>query len=158
MPATDGAESLPAEPGTYVLVMQIDHQRELSVGRLGTLTLQPGYYLYVGSAQGPGGLKARVERHCRTAKKQHWHIDYLTSAAPVIETWAQTGPSQEHAWAARLGEHLEIACDRFGASDCRCISHLFRSPEKPDLNALRLSRYDTRQVNPCNMLSRSPSM
>ena len=52
--------------------------------RFGKLTLAAGQYAYVGSAHGPGGLRARVGRHLRAEKPLHWHIDYLTAALPVM--------------------------------------------------------------------------
>jgi len=41
------------------------------------LDLLPGYYIYIGSAFGPGGVRARMLRHLRADKPKHWHIDYL---------------------------------------------------------------------------------
>jgi Uri superfamily endonuclease len=49
--------------GTYALVFTAKRKKRLIIGKLGTLTLQPGYYVYVGSAFGPGGLKARIGHH-----------------------------------------------------------------------------------------------
>jgi len=102
------------------------------IGRLGNIQLRPGFYIYVGSAQGPGGIKARVTRHRRRNKKLHWHIDYLRRHTALIETWALAGTANhEHNWAAALAAHYPIAMPRFGASDCRCGSHLFYSPDRP---------------------------
>ena len=67
----------PAEPGTYFLVLRCSSTRAVRVGRLGTMRLLPGYYLYVGSAYGPGGLRARIGHHCHPADRLHWHVDYL---------------------------------------------------------------------------------
>ena len=72
----DGLHSL---PGTYVLVQRFSKRLEISVGKLGVLEAQPGFYVYVGSALGPGGLAARVGRHCRREKILRWHVDYLRS-------------------------------------------------------------------------------
>src|ERR1017187_2023294 len=46
-------------PGTYVLVLRCSSNRTIRVGCLGSIRLRPGYYLYVGSGFGPGGLRAR---------------------------------------------------------------------------------------------------
>jgi len=54
-----------AEPGTYALLLKLDKQERITVGRLGTFDFPAGYYLYVGSALGPGGLQARLARHRR---------------------------------------------------------------------------------------------
>ena len=125
--------ALPAAAGTYVLVMQSRKAARIKIGRLGTLDLQPGFYLYVGSAQGSGGIAARVNRHRRRNKKLHWHIDYLRRHTTLVETWFRTGPSCEHEWAAMLSEHYDCARIRFGASDCRCPAHLFFSAQQPTL-------------------------
>ena len=54
-----------AEPGTYALLLRLDKQERITVGKLGTFDFPVGYYLYVGSALGPGGLRARLARHRR---------------------------------------------------------------------------------------------
>ena len=48
-----------AEPGTYALLLKLDKQEKITVGKLCTFDFPAGYYLYVGSALGPGGLQAR---------------------------------------------------------------------------------------------------
>jgi Uri superfamily endonuclease len=48
-----------------------------------SVSLVPGRYIYAGSAYGPGGLKARVSRHMRRAKRSQWHIDQLTKTGKV---------------------------------------------------------------------------
>lgn len=122
---------LPALPGTYVLVIDVPHPLRLVVGRLGCIGFIPGRYLYVGSARGPGGLRARISRHVRTERRQHWHIDALTDAAPVTEVWYDDGARRlECAWAALLAGMPGCASPvpGFGASDCACSTHLFLPP------------------------------
>jgi len=58
-----------AEPGTYALILVAEEQQSAEIGKLGALDVQPGFYVYVGSARGPGGLKARIARHTRSEKK-----------------------------------------------------------------------------------------
>ena len=48
-----------AHPGTYALMLQADRRQTVQVGRLGQLAVEPGCYVYVGSALGPGGVRAR---------------------------------------------------------------------------------------------------
>jgi hypothetical protein len=66
--------------GTYVLVLQLYQLIKIEIGRLGLISFEPGYYLYTGSALGPGGLSGRISQHLRqkTQKRSHWHIDALT--------------------------------------------------------------------------------
>ena len=52
-----------------MLVLQSMHEQSILVGRLGTLDVHPGTYVYVGSAFGPGGLRARTNRHASANKK-----------------------------------------------------------------------------------------
>ena len=68
---------IPGEKGVYTLLIKIGEKIEADVGALGRVKLDEGYYLYVGSALGPGGLKARISRHFRKSKKLKWHIDFL---------------------------------------------------------------------------------
>lgn len=127
--------------GVYGLV--VEGHGQTSVGQLGMVSFD-GVYVYVGSAQGPGGLPGRIERHHDVAlevkRTRHWHIDYLLGSGEWIGAYgAETAdPGAECALARELGRHVEQAHIGFGASDCRCASHLFRIPARdpvPLLNA-----------------------
>ena len=74
----------PNAPGTYALILAADFRQESSVGRVGSLVVQPGFYAYAGSARGAGGLAARIARHLRYEKSLHWHVDYLRAVTRVI--------------------------------------------------------------------------
>jgi Uri superfamily endonuclease len=126
---------IPARPGTYVLLMAATQRRRLTIGRLGALAVREGCYCYVGSARGPGGLRARLRHHLGTARRLHWHIDYLRRAARPVAAWFSDDPScSEHAWAdiLRAMPGASIPLRRFGASDCKCNSHLFWFATPPD--------------------------
>ncbi len=137
-PATDSSliktAPIPPLPGTYVLVLKLTQDRRIPVGRLGEVPLRAGYYLYVGSARGPGGLCARLRRHLRRDKPAHWHIDSLRQWAEPVEVWFVTS-SEPHEcdWRALLQQAagLALPLPGFGASDCRCRSHLLYSPRRP---------------------------
>jgi Uri superfamily endonuclease len=67
-----------------VLVLRLDTPQTIAIGRLGSIDFPVGWYLYVGSAHGPGGLHARLARHRRRlggTKRAHWHVDYLREHA-----------------------------------------------------------------------------
>ena len=66
-----------ARPGTYALLLGLDEPVELEVGRLGRIHFGSPFYLYFGSAFGPGGLVARLQHHLRPARRPHWHVDYV---------------------------------------------------------------------------------
>lgn len=121
-----------ATPGTYILVIELDHATRVSIGHLGTYDFYEGYYLYVGSAL--GGLSSRVTRHLQREKRVHWHIDYLLQVAGVTEVWSRVGHERlECAWAEALGKsgQVEQVVRGFGSSDCECWSHLFYCAERP---------------------------
>jgi Uri superfamily endonuclease len=136
--ATDGAAAinLARAPGTYALVLENARPARLAVGRLGSIDLRAGCYVYVGSALGPGGLQARVGRHLGPTRGVHWHIDYLKRAARIVEVWYVLDPiRREHAWAEALGglAGASIPVPGFGASDCTCAAHLFHFQSVPRL-------------------------
>ena len=109
-------------------------EEEIAVGKLGSFALPAGYYLYVGSAQGTGGLSARLARHRRRDKKLHWHIDYLLEHAQLVEVWSAASTDKlECLWAqaARELPDSQIPVPGFGASDCYCPSHLIYLARKP---------------------------
>ena len=114
-------------PGTYALLLRSDRRAKVRIGRWGRLDIGPGHYIYVGSALGPGGVRARVSRHCRGVKSRHWHIDYLRAFAKPVAVCCSYDPARlEHRWAKILETMADMApILGFGCSDCRCTSHLF---------------------------------
>ncbi|GAB6138540.1 GIY-YIG nuclease family protein [Halanaerobaculum tunisiense] len=127
-------ETISSQPGTYILLLKATREKKIQVGSFGPLDLEQGYYVYVGSALGPGGVQSRVNRHAQKDKKSHWHIDYLREATELLEIWYTYSQDRyEHRWANVL-ESLPavfIPLSGFGASDCKCQSHLFYFKEYP---------------------------
>jgi Uri superfamily endonuclease len=118
----------PAAPGAYILLLRLDTTIYPEIPRFPNAVLTPGWYVYAGSANGPGGLRARINRHLRKGKSRHWHIDHVSEAAAEIMVHAQTG-GQECALLDDFQRQHEcdIPIPGFGSSDCRtCISHLSR--------------------------------
>ena len=129
---------LPDQPGTYVLILRLSRPTTVSVGRLGRFRFPAGWYTYVGSAHGPGGLVARISRHLCSPKPRHWHVDYLRIHGQPVEVWYTVEPQKrECAWAEALFTlpGASIPAPRFGASDCHCRAHLIHFTEPPDLAA-----------------------
>ena len=124
-----------SESGTYALILRSHSKGIVQVGRWRQIELQQGYYVYIGSAFGPGGVKARVLRHCRRKKSRHWHLDYLQEfMCPVFAWYSHRTRRLEHEWAQVLHEmSCMSAIQGFGCSDCRCYSHLFHTSHAPDL-------------------------
>ena len=119
--------------GTYVLVLKNYSSQEVEIGQWGTLDLSPGYYLYIGSAFGPGGVFSRVARHCRKEKRKHWHIDFLREKTTLLAIWVDHSPFRlEHDWAKGATRMKGLIPVRgFGCSDCQCDAHLFFSEVIP---------------------------
>ncbi len=129
-PASSGVEKLPRSPGVYALVLLLEEPAAVKVrGRV--FRLEPGCYVYVGSARGPGGLRARIARHTASEKRVKWHVDQLTSGAAELAcvVYSRAGVRE-----CALVPHLERLgfehpAPGFGSSDCRsCRSHLLRCP------------------------------
>lgn len=122
------AVSLPHNmTGTYVLIFYLKKAEEKSIGSLGNILFKKGIYAYVGSAMGKNGIYNRVGRHIRENKKIRWHVDYLQ--LPVREVWiSEPGCKAECSWANLLSTLSGSLVKNFGASDCKCCSHLFYFP------------------------------
>ena len=134
---------LPATPGSYVLVLRLEHPVMLTVGRMGCFPLLPNDYLYVGSARTRGGIAARVGRHLKPAseKRARWHIDHLTAIAPIVAVLAEPHSKWERRecqWVATLLSQNGVGrpIPRFGSSDCNCRTHLLRWPEPVRMDEL----------------------
>lgn len=133
---------LPRQPGTYILVLEPIVRGVVHVGRLGAMHLRAGRYLYIGSAQGPGGLGGRVNRHLRSSlglAPRHWHIDHILPCAQVREVWFAGGERRECDWARQLEAErcATLPLAGFGSSDCQCTSHLVHVSSPATLPRLR---------------------
>ena len=130
------AMELPEAKGTYVLIASMAQMKRVGFGSLGAHGIVPGFYAYVGSAFGSGGLRARIGHHLESTAEPHWHIDYLLGVAEPIEVWYTTENQKlEHHWADLLenAPQFRIPIPRFGSSDYHRSrsSHLFFSKRRP---------------------------
>lgn len=126
--------------GFYILILHLKRTKVISVGKLGKCSFPAGYYTYVGSALGPGGLAARLKHHMYSTATPHWHIDYLRPRARPVEIWVSKFEEHlEHLWAAILNQLNEtVRCFKgFGCSDCKCPSHLFYFPGRPSFHIFK---------------------
>ena len=109
--------------GSYILLIHLDEDKNIQIGRLGELFFKKGYYAYVGSAM--NGIEQRVQRHLRPSKKTHWHIDYLLRYAEIKNVFYKENPEREECMTAeKLNQKLRNI-QKFGCTDCKCNSHLF---------------------------------
>ncbi len=127
---------LPVAKGTYILIAHAAQLKRLEIGSLGKFDIVPGFYAYVGSAFGAGGVRGRIGHHLESTAEPHWHIDYLLRVATPVEVWLTTADRKlEHHWAELLEEApgFRAPIPRFGASDYHRsrISHLFYSKRRP---------------------------
>jgi len=119
--------------GVYCLLFTVPGCR-VRVGALGELTLAPGWYIYVGSALGPGGF-SRVRRHLRVHRegtdRPHWHIDHL-SRHPGVRLRARVCADTDRRMECELARTIGgDGVEGFGCSDCRCSSHLLYRTADP---------------------------
>ncbi len=120
--------------GHYVLVLRLMEEKTIEIGRLGSFNFLQGYYCYVGSAQGPGGLAGRVGRHLGGKGTSRWHVDYLRRFANPFQVWLVRSEKRlECLLAQKLGQLQggPVPVAKFGSSDCKCPSHLYHFLDIP---------------------------
>jgi Uri superfamily endonuclease len=121
----------PAPSRLYAVLTRVPRRTSLPVGSLGTVTLERGWYAYIGSAV--RAREARVSRHLARDKRLRWHADYLFAAFPAEGAWLVDGAAGECELAGALAAlpGAERSPRRFGAGDCRCAGHLIRLTRRP---------------------------
>ncbi|MFC2054130.1 DUF123 domain-containing protein [Chloroflexota bacterium] len=145
---------IPPEPGTYALELSLYQPQRITIGRLGEINFPQGEYIYVGSALGPGGLRARLGRHLHKNNFSYfWHIDYLKRNAETRSLYylikspcaihLDSSRTQDKSalplkpvecvWSQTLSAipYANIPAPGFGASDCHsgCRAHLIHFPQ-----------------------------
>jgi len=124
--------------GTYILILKLEKDTQVRVGRLGNINFKAGFYLYTGSAFNSGGLNARLKRHLSTNKKIQWHIDYLREKCSVEEIIISHAKEKlECIWADKLTRSTDYSIPGFGCSDCKCRSHLFYFKDSSGLEIVK---------------------
>ncbi len=132
--------NMPSVSGAYVLLLSKAAPETIVIGKRGRFFFPEGFYAYIGSAFGPGGLCARVNRHLSKNKRLHWHIDYLLKRTRIREIWAgENHVKREHEWAKIWANSPDatVAVSGFGSGDCRCPAHLFHFFKYPQMNTFK---------------------
>ena len=141
--------------GVYVLILKIEEEKSINIGKMGRITFEKAYYAYVGSAM--TGIH-RLKRHLRNLKirnikNKHWHIDFIIPHCKFIEwLFAECSePGKEEKLAISLSKRLDYV-EGFGASDSRAPSHLFKDSELKQLKrevikALKFTKLKNFQTN-----------
>ncbi len=129
--------------GSYILLIKLDKNISINVGKLGKLEFFKGFYVYVGSAL--NGLKQRINRHLRKNKNIHWHIDYLLNFAKISDIYYFENSVKDECIIANNFEKKLHNVKDFGSSDCKCKSHLFYGnlkDIKSIIKKLKLNKYN----------------
>ena len=127
--------------GSYLLLLFLEKEKVLQVGKLGTFTFQKGWYCYVGSAM--NNLQARIERHLKIEKKLRWHIDCNTKTSwertfssistmisPSLKRPTEALPSRTCRWAATARASLGLELPVKSIADSSNISILGATKQK----------------------------
>ena len=95
--------------GSYILLINLENDKSIQIGKLGNIFFNKGFYTYIGSAQ--NGLKQRINRHLRSDKKYHWHIDYLLQYAKIKGIYIKDNNQNEECnIAKKLNENFLSIC------------------------------------------------
>jgi Uri superfamily endonuclease len=132
--------------GTYLLMMELQHQTTIHVGKLGRISFNKGWYVYVGSAL--NGLDQRIKRHLRAEKKLHWHIDYLLPFTAIVGVYYKENNKKEECTIADLFKQNLTNIPGFGCSDCYCASHLFYGSCEEIINVVKTLPLKSYMVHP----------
>ncbi|MFH1194460.1 MAG: GIY-YIG nuclease family protein [bacterium] len=131
--------------GIYLLEIAAKSEFKIGIKKFSQITLPAGFYYYTGSAQ--KNLINRIERHIRSKKVIHWHIDHLTTNKSCSIKSILLFPDRDKNFECDLISILlkdfdfKINLAGFGNSDCdRCESHLLFSKRKINYNHF-ISRY-----------------
>ncbi|MGQ9759405.1 MAG: GIY-YIG nuclease family protein [Candidatus Methanomethylicaceae archaeon] len=116
--------------GVYALLMHLTAPCSLEIGNR-QYNLDPGVYVYAGSALGPGGVAGRLKRHFKTftthTTKRHWHIDHLLPiSASLAAVFSNSQTNMECALVLSLKQLGLCVVKGFGNTDCKsgCMGHL----------------------------------
>ncbi len=131
----DHASDLPTCKGAYILWITLAESTALPP-RFGDTVLQPGHYLYLGSAHGPGGIRARCARHLKRDKTRHWHVDWLTTRAETTRAFAAPHGSECNLTVSlSKAFNLKAPVKGLGSSDCtHCHAHVLCVPGEIEPN------------------------
>jgi sugar fermentation stimulation protein A len=129
----DFIDSQLKDRGVYLLVIYLPQDKKIKIGNLEEIYFKEGYYVYIGSAK--RGLSKRIERHKRKSKKLHWHIDYFLQKAKILnDIPIITNFKRECFLVEKILQISDNFIQKFGSSDCSCISHLFYFKYNPLTN------------------------
>ena len=133
------AQEFQPRKGTYAALFALPRPTYFSaIGRAGrflTVTSESGYFVYVGSAFGSGGVLAHIQNHARHATNILWHLDSVRAAMALAKIWFTfDSTKRECAWSNLLHNVLggSVPVPGFGAAECdRCPAPFYHFVERP---------------------------
>ena len=117
-------ESINPEHSFYTIYLILNSDYDITIGKLGSFHFKQGIYIYVGSAK--KNILQRIKRHQEIEKKYHWHFDYLRPYGSITKIITYDRSFTECGLADKIRKEVDgrIPVKGFGASDCKCGSHL----------------------------------
>jgi Uri superfamily endonuclease len=125
--------------GTYILLMYLDNNKKIKIGKNINIKFKKGWYIYIGSAL--NSLKPRIIRHYQSTKKFHWHIDYFLKHAQIKKVYIKQGTIKEECLVASKFFKNFLAIPKFGCSDCFCKTHLFTGDKENLFQIIKKSQF-----------------
>lgn len=116
--------------GNYLLLLKNEGPANGTVGALGKIFFQQGFYLYAGRHK--KDVFSRIAHHRTGRKKTHWHLDYLSDYMKVVADFPLVESNKSECDLVKT--FLPLADNTiygFGASDSDCESHLLYFRDDP---------------------------
>ena len=132
--------------GSYILLIKLAEAQAIKIGRRQNIYFPGGGYAYVGSAM--GGFKSRLSRHLQRNKKLHWHIDYLLPRASISSIILCEAEDRVECVIAQALSRQFDSVPGFGASDCKCQSHLFFSADESQMKSIIMTTLNELGMQP----------
>ncbi len=108
-----------------MLLIEINKNEFIKIGKGGNFKLEKGYFVYSGSGK-RNGIQ-RIIRHIKKSKNLRWHIDYLLKKGKIKKIWIVFGDKTNECRMSKMLLYSKgsIPFKKFGSSDCKCPAHLF---------------------------------
>ncbi|MCL7398972.1 MAG: GIY-YIG nuclease family protein [Thaumarchaeota archaeon] len=120
--------------GGYLLLIGLSKAVRVVFGSVGARLLEPGYYVYAGSAIGKTGW--RLLRHIGPFRRRpHWHIDRLLNkqaAKVVVIGILPSNRRIECSLSHIVSSMATYSLAGIGSTDCNCPSHLHYFKKRSD--------------------------
>lgn len=107
-----------------MLLINIQKETQIKIGSLGKIKFEKGNYVYIGSAK--NNIAKRIQRHQKTNKKKHWHIDYITTNKNCKIIDAYYSENKKECQTAKQLIKKGTPIKNLGSSDCKCSSHFVK--------------------------------